>query len=128
MPSLEGMMQLALPEKELPANVIQMPGTNGVIELGDNAAKNVAKYAAERVFKNPRLTIKLEGEERKVAQTKFNDLSKQLVEKNREISVQKEIANKAKGKAKTAENKKLKALEAEAKELQTSKKEIRRPR
>ena len=125
-PALEAGTALALPEKQLPANVIQMPGTNGTIQLPDLAAQAVSKSVAQSASRNPRLTIKLEGEERKVAQGKFNDLSKKLTQKNREIAVQKEIANKAKGKTKTVENKKLKALQAEAKEIQNSKKELRR--
>ena len=85
------------------------------------------RNANESAPKNPSITSKpLEGAEREAAQSKFNDLSKKLTQKNREIAVQQEIANKAKGKTKTAENKKLKALQAEAKEIQNSKKELKR--
>ena len=49
-PALDGVInQLALPEQQLPANVIELPGTNGTIELPDlNApiANQVANQAA----------------------------------------------------------------------------------
>ena len=122
-PSLEGLNQLALPEKQLPANVIQLPGTNGIIPLEGTVAPTV-KNAAARAASNPRLVIPLEGAELEKANARLNELKTTIKGKKTEVQAAKEAWQNAPKKNKKAANQKYQASKAELAALQDESKEL----
>ena len=130
-PTIHGMNQLALPESQLPANVIQLPGTNGVIPLEGSVA---VKNAAARAASNPRLVIPLEGAELDKANARINELKTTIKGKKTEVKALKEAWQNASKKNKDAayqkyqaSNNELAALQDESKELELNVKGGTRP-
>ena len=144
-PALDGSTySLALPEKQLPANVIRMPGTNGVIQLPlkeapgapeiipnatpgeskvellpNKSLKAENKVVNESAKNNPRMVINLEGEERAKVESERAQVKTRKKQINEELN-----ALKQKDKLTKAETAQKKALTAEKNKLDQQDKDL----
>lgn len=148
--AIPGQEYLGLPERQLPA--IQLPGTNGIIEMEDsttlpltpetkdtvipilNAVPGEAKrenlpnkVVAESRGQNPRLVIPLEGKALQDAKTSKADINKQIKALNNTIKLQEKVAKEGKNKAiRAAETKKLNEMKTQLADLKQQKTAIDR--
>ena len=124
--AISGQRYAALPERQLPA--IQLPGTNGTIELPDltgqstPTVRNRVKTVAESAPRNPRIVKPLAGNALKQAKADKADLDKQIKALNNTIKIQEDVAKNGKNKAiRKAETNKLNAMKSDLAELKKQK-------